>query len=41
MRTPYLLAAAVVVIVAAVLGWLIQTDAPVHETTMTSSPRAA
>ena len=31
MRTPYLLAAAVVVIVAAVLGWLIQTDAPVHE----------
>jgi len=31
MRTPYLLAAAVVVIVAAVPGWLIQTDAPVHE----------
>jgi polar amino acid transport system substrate-binding protein len=31
MRIPYLLAAAVVVIVAAVLGWLIQSDAPVRE----------
>ena len=31
MRTPYLLAAAVVVIVAAVLGWLIQADAPVRD----------